>query len=320
MKKRYILGILISIFFLYLVFRKINISEIKGIMFSVNIFYIILMLSLIVPVLFVRSLRWKLMSDYFKGIPIKYFFESLSVGAMSNNLLPLRTGDLVQVYFLNYKTNLSKSVILSTMIIERLCELFAMGIILVTGSFFVLLPKEISKDKIILMFLMIIVIMAVFIKSKNKIAGLIDRLFSEGKFKDRLKNAIENFYLGLSCIKNRKIMTGLIVYTAILWFLSSLGIYFCLLSVNIKLNILLGVFILSMTGLGAMIPSSPGYIGTTEFFLVLGLGIVGIEKNHALSAALVYRIISWTSLTLFGLTILIKNNLSLGQIAHLNDK
>lgn len=316
MKRRFFLGFIVSLFFLYLVFHKVDLKEIIKILTLTNIVYILLTLSLMIPTLLVRSIRWKILLG--KKVSIMNFFEAISVGIMSNNLFPFRVGDLVQIYFLGYKTKISKATIFSTVILERMFDFFAMWLILVCGSFFVLLPKEIPKGKIGLLLVVLFLFIYFILRSQKKVITIFERILPKSRFKEGLTKTLENFYLGLSFVNKGIVLIKAIFFTFLLWFFCSLGLYLCLLSLNIKLSILASTFILSMTGLAAMVPASPASVGPLEFFITTGLTIFGIEKNHAVSFAFVYRVMSWLPPTLLGLIVLIKNNLSIKQIRRLD--
>lgn len=314
---RFLAGIIISVFFLYLVFRRVDLREAVRIISAANIWYVLLVIFLVIPGFLARSFRWKTMLRDYRDVPISSFFESISVGVMSSNLLPFRAGDLVQVLFLNYKTSLSRSTILSTVILERLCDFSAMCIILIGGSFFVLLPEEISLSRIGI-FLVLVVLVAYFVFGSKKRISALAGILPESRIKDRLKNIIENFYLGLSSVNRADILVKIVLLTAVVWFFSSLGIYLSLLAVGVKLSLWACIFILSMTGLASMVPVSPGYVGPLEFIFVTGLMVFGVNKNYALSFTVLFRIISWLPPTLLGLAILLKNNFSFRQLSAMS--
>jgi uncharacterized protein (TIRG00374 family) len=258
------------------------------------------------------------MSSDYKTIPITKFFESLSVALMTNNIIPFRAGDIVQVLFLGYKTELSKSTILSTVIMEKLCDFFVMGFIIFCSSFFVLLPKIFSVEKVGILLLIIIACLIIAIKFRDKLIGLIDKMLPENRVKVKIKNIIKKFYSGLEFFNQLKIFLTVIFFTIIIWFLCSLQIYFIMISAGIKLNIFVAIFILALTGLAAIVPSSPGYIGSLEFLVITGLGIFGIDESQAFGFTIIYRLMTWLPITLLGMLILIKNNISIKDIKRMS--
>ena len=151
---------------------------------------------------------------------------------------------------------------------------------------------------------------------RTKLSPLIKgvRGLSSSPLKNKLRNVIESFYDGLVSIGRKERFAGVIALTALLWAICSFGLYLGLKSVNIQLNFWQSVFMLSMTGVAAVIPAAPGSLGTMEYFVILGLGIFGIEGNHAFSFAVIHRFFSWFSPVLLGMLVLIKNQLSFGDL------
>jgi len=53
-------------------------------------------------------------------------------------------------------------------------------------------------------------------------------------------------------------------------------------------------------GLGTMVPSSPGYLGTYEFFAINALGLLGVTGTMALSFAFVSHAVTLLGASLIG--------------------
>jgi uncharacterized protein (TIRG00374 family) len=317
MKKlfRLALGIFISIFFLYLVFRKVNINEIIQIIVSSDTKYLVIALFLSTFVLYIRCFRWRLIlgSEHNK-IKIINLFSSLCIGQMVNNILPFRIGDITQAYMLGYKENCSKSVVFSTVVMKRLFDLVPPVMIIIIGSFFVLLPKQFNLFKITIFFLLVIIIVFTVIKSRKNVQKLIKTFLPESTLREKLVNLIENFYFGLQVINNKKIIFSICCYTLFIWLIYTMIVWACSYAFDIKLNILQTAIVMSITAMSVIIPASPGYVGTWEAFAVLALKIFGIEKARAVSFALTYHFVSWLPVTILGLYFFISSGISISQI------
>jgi len=317
MKKiRFLAGMLVSAGFLYLVFRKADPAEMLRIITSTRVVYLLLVIPELLAAFLVKSYRWKSMFTEYRNIPVSDFFEAAGLGVMSNNLLPFRIGDLIQMFFLGYKSGLRKAVILPTLVLERLCDLFAMGAVLLAGSFFVLLPAGLSKGRLYILMAAIAGTVLLLVLFRKRITGIAGSMLPAGKTRDRVLRIIDDFYAGLKSINDPLVILKILFLTVVLWVLSGLGMYLCMLSVGIKLNAIIALFLMAMTGLSALIPSSPGSIGPLEFVLTAGLSIFGIDQNYAVSFALVYRLMSWLPQVLLGLSILARNKFTVGGITR----
>ena len=311
---RFLFSILISFIFLYLAFRRVNIAEVIQVIGSANIFYLILVLIAVVLGLIVRSYRWKIITSQYKNLPVKEFFQATNVGLMTNNILPFRLGDIMQAYFLAYKNNLSKSTVFSTIVLERLFDLIVAGLLIICSSFFVPLPRQIGRTRVIIFITVICIIVFLVFRSKEKFIGLVEKIAPSDKTSNRIKELLENFYTGLRFIKDKKTLVNAALCTIALWIIYITTVYLCILSFGFKLNILAAIIIQCITAISVMIPSSPGYIGTWEFFSVLALSIFGIVKSQALGFAVVLHFFSWLPVTVIGFFILVTSGISFKKI------
>jgi uncharacterized membrane protein YbhN (UPF0104 family) len=62
---------------------------------------------------------------------------------------------------------------------------------------------------------------------------------------------------------------------------------------------------LAAATLATLLPSSPGYVGTFDYFAALGLTAHGITPAAATAFALLVHLLLWAPVTLFGLIALI---------------
>jgi uncharacterized membrane protein YbhN (UPF0104 family) len=63
-----------------------------------------------------------------------------------------------------------------------------------------------------------------------------------------------------------------------------------------------------------LVPSSPGYAGTYHLLAILVFSNFAIKKEEALGFVLVFHALWYVPQTLLGLVVLIRKNLSLGQL------
>lgn len=63
--------------------------------------------------------------------------------------------------------------------------------------------------------------------------------------------------------------------------------------------------------LGVMIPSSPGYVGTVQFFTVIALSLFGYDKEFSLPFSIVLHACQYLPITVLGLLYLRHEHFSL---------
>ncbi len=97
-----ILKVFVSIFFIFLVFKKVNFFELTGIFKNVSIFTLIWMLTLNYLITFFVALRWYSVLDEFRReITFSNIWKLSVIGMFFNVLLPTGTGgDAVKILYI----------------------------------------------------------------------------------------------------------------------------------------------------------------------------------------------------------------------------
>jgi len=304
---RFILGILISIILLYLSFRKVDFNSILQNFHNVKFFYLLVSFLLGISLLGLRSYRWKLFILEYRDVDLIKFFESTSIGLFFNNILPFRMGDFIQAYTISKKTNLPKSLTFSTVLMERFVDLFPPIIFIIIGSFFIILPKQISILISSIVLLGLILALVIIIRLKLVILKILEKVGSRHKFFLKLKNLFANFYQAIENFKDIKLLIKIIILTLLLWSGYSIGMVLICESLDIKLpSLWAGFLIQAITSLSVAIPSSPGYVGSWEFMGSLSLMVFKIEKSKTLSFALLSHILGMLPVVILGSIFVIK--------------
>lgn len=294
-------GIIISIIFLWLAFQKGNISEVTKIIRKADIFMLLLSILFTVIGLILRSYRWKLIGRDYEGIKWLKFFKATSMGLMLNVFLPFRSGDLFQGYFLSKKGSISKSYVFSTVFVERLMDFLPPLLLIISGSFFIILPEQIRINKLLLIVTFLIACLFAVILFRNKFIGIINR-FSKFKHGDKIERLLNNIIEAIAFLKNKQVIFVAIPLTFFNWIVIYPTSYLLMMkSINININYWSVLLVMSISVLSAAIPSSPGFIGTWEFFTVIALGIFNVERNRALSYAVLSHFMTFLPFVIIGL-------------------
>ncbi|MEH3054105.1 MAG: lysylphosphatidylglycerol synthase transmembrane domain-containing protein, partial [Patulibacter minatonensis] len=84
---------------------------------------------------FIRGLRWRvLLNEVGVKAPLHETTGLLTVGYAANTLLPARAGDAVRVFLMAQRTEAGASLMVSTLIAERLLDVFVLGLTFVITS------------------------------------------------------------------------------------------------------------------------------------------------------------------------------------------
>lgn len=260
---------------------------------------IVFIISLIA--LMLRSYRWKKLGKEYRSVAWKNFFEATSMGLMLNTFVPLRGGDIFQAYFLSKKSGLPKSYTLATVFLERLLDLLPPVFMILIGSYFIVIPAQFKIGRLIILFAVIISAILLFLKLRKIFVSFIGR-FVNKKHSEKIGKLLENITSAIKFLKDRQVLTVAIPLTIFNWFVvSAISTYLLLIAFNIKVSLIGLYLIIGISVLSVAIPSSPGFVGTWEFFTMMALSIFGVEKNIALSYAILSHFMALLPLNLVGL-------------------
>lgn len=294
-------GIACSLLFLWLAFRKSDLTQVAAILKTTRVELVLLSLAVSVGALYLRSYRWKLLGTRYAGVPYRHFFRATTMGLMLNTFLPFRTGDLFQGYFIARTSKLPQSYTLSTVFMERLTDVISPALMLVIGSFFIALPSQISLPRLAVICAVVAGAIVAVIVLRGKFVAFLSRFLHE-RHSATVAHLLDNMVTALGFFRDRQFLTRVLPLTLGNWFvLSAVSTFLILRSLDIPITFLQAYLVLSVSVMSVAIPSSPGFVGTWEFFCVLALGIFGIDRERALSYALLSHILNFLPTVAFGL-------------------
>jgi hypothetical protein len=318
LKKRYLFGFFIGALFLWLSFRKVDLTAVWRAMAGANYWYLIPNLALTFIGMWLRALRWKVMLDPIGKVALPKVYASTMIGFMANNVLPFRLGEFVRPYSIGTTGGVSRSAALATIALERVFDMFALLFFLV--MVLILLPKLASVgwlDDVGYLGLAVCLLLLLFLaalkrwpEQSRKAAARVLALFPE-KIGLLGVEIFGKFILGLSVMGSGAGILYLVFLSLVVWGLSAFNGYFMLVAFGLHLGPLALFAWLVVVSLGIMLPAAPGFIGTFQAFTVLSLGLFGVSKETALAVSVVTHAMQFFPITLAGLYHLKKEHLTL---------
>ncbi len=116
--RKFVAGIGISLFFLFLLFRKIEFHKLAAAFREMDYGYLWPAVFLTFVSYFFRAVRWRFLLLPLKTAPMSTLFSSTIIGYMANNLLPARLGEFVRAYVLAEKERLPASAVFATLVLD----------------------------------------------------------------------------------------------------------------------------------------------------------------------------------------------------------
>jgi len=118
-----ILGGAVSVLALYLAFRNVPLDELLVYLASINYFWILPSVLVILISFALRAYRWKIILESTGEISFWGAFHPLMIGFMINCILPGRVGEVARPAVLQKKENIPFSTGLATVAAERFFDI-----------------------------------------------------------------------------------------------------------------------------------------------------------------------------------------------------
>jgi len=324
MKKNIVFGVLISGVCIYLAFRGIDFSALSASIASVNYFYIIPVVLVVIGAHYLRCYRWGKILDSLVSYDQKTLFILGSIGYMAVGLLPARLGEFARPYLVKKRSGIKMSASMATIIVERVFDLLTVMIIMFIVILKVSLPSEIVKAGIAMLavsvsIFIILIIMAVKRDSSISKIDAVLRMFP-AKIAEPLNKLAHSFIDGLQILPDVGKTLYVLFLSVLVWGLIGLSAYILFLGFGFDLSIFNGYAITVIIALGIMLPAAPGFIGTYHMACKIGLVCFGISDADALSYAILLHFFQMIPIVLLGLAMLPFQKISFPGIIKHEDK
>lgn len=281
-----IVGLIVSLAAVVWLAAKYDFSEMLPHVKAANYAYFLPVPVLLVINFLLRAMRWRLLYASGRPAPLRNFFSALMIGNLFNNILPARGGEFIKIYLLGKTAALSKSRILATVVVEKAADLLiAIGILAVLLAIYPV-PDWARKAGAVVAFIAFAAVGFILTLGLGgtRIASLVLRAlgFLPAAFRERLAVALQQFTIGLSGLLSPSRASYFVGASTVIWALELAVMYAVARAFSINAGPADLLFVMLMILFGTMVPSSPGYIGTFEFFGLNALAALGISGGGAL--------------------------------------
>jgi uncharacterized protein (TIRG00374 family) len=230
---------------------------------------------------FFRAWRWGHLLAPICHVPFGRILPIASVGFFAIVALPLRMGELVRPYLIMDPPKLRMSHGFGTMAVERVFD----GLFLALGSFVGVALASRTTEVPTWVYLAGLIALAVFFTAlvvlvmalwqKDRAVALCRRLFGlfSARLGDRLAQIAEGVVDGFKVLPNWRRLLPFLGATLAYWLLNGVAVW--LLAIGFDLGITIGqsLAVMTLVGIGIMIPAGPGFIGNFELFAEGALGL-----------------------------------------------
>ncbi len=304
-----IIGIAISLFFLYVTFLKINFATLYEEIKKINIFLYLIAILLNFLILYLKSFRLHIFLSTIKKTKLSTIFQSCMVGQMANNILPIKIGEIIKIHLIGKKETISRTSVGSSLLADKLFETISMVLL------FCIIPLFLDNLETWLVTTIILIaiiscalygILLFFVFKKHR--------SPKNPHKEWLQQKWIQISNGLSLLKKLKSNIYVLLLSLLMWIVFIISLYCVQLSLHVTLPITASLLVLITTSVAAAIPSAPSNIGHYEFAGIVAYSFFNLSRETSLGIILLFHAIHIIPFTLLGLIIFWKMGLSWSKI------
>ncbi len=267
----------------------------------------------------IRSLRWRVLLMPLRKFPAARLFHYLILGFFMNNILPLRLGELVRAHVTGQKLSLSRSSTLATVVVERLFDGLAYVTLFLVTMIFLPFPGWVRSSFIAGSIIFAGGLFVMFLAARNveRAQALFDRVPLPKRWAPRIKGILLNFLNGLQvCTRARDLLT-VFAFSLAVWTVEASVFSILSLSFGMNLSLFQSLLVMLIIGIGAILPTAPGYVGTVEFLGLSSLTFLGFERDRAFAFIITLHLVQLAAVFFWGIRGMMKEKITPGELVRI---
>lgn len=317
---RLLAGILISVICFYFAIRGIDFASLWQVYREANYLLLIPAALLLVLINGVRAYRWRLLMYPDHHRPLRRLFSLVNIGYLFNNVLPAKAGELVRGYLAGRMLPGGIGQAFSTLVVERLLDVFSAVVILVLLIPFVALPSWATRAGLLLGGVSVGGVLALLVLARFGEQGIawvwrfVGRVPVLGH--PKLRRALSSLVDGFRVLTVWKLLPGIAISSALIWGgYAAFNYMFVFVFGLPELPFAAACFVLVATAFSMVVPSSPGAVGVFEGAAMVALSLWGLEQSRAFGYVFGFHIFTNIVMIVLGALALLWEGLSYAEVS-----
>jgi uncharacterized protein (TIRG00374 family) len=296
-------------------------DQLAGALKSANWMWIVPAILLYFVGVWIRSVRWGvLLPEY--SIKTSTLFNTLVVGFTTNNLLPLRIGEVARAYLLSRWCRVPYPSTVASLVVERMLDGLSLAMLLLVAVLVLPSPPSyllLAGVLALCAFLGGAVLLALAAwrpSALTTLAAFVAR-FLPGRLRPLVTTSTAGFSRSLTLVHDPGRLVRLLILSVVAW-CAELGLFYLLmLSLGIVGSYPQALMVGSAANFATLLPSSPGYAGTFDAALMrVAQDSLGISAGVAGAYDIVVHATLFLPVVLVGTLVLWRSHISFGQLSH----
>jgi len=254
----------ITLLLLYLIYSKIDLQVFYKNIININVSYLFWALSLFPVIPIIKAYRWRIILG--DEINASYFtvLKVLMAGSVFNLFAPSKLGDFSRVYFCKKELTNDTHRIFNSVIVEKICDVFALCLICLVSLNFVNVNYSIKVSILIFSLILFFTILIITSVDFHRFEFL-NRLFEKIKLIEIFDDARS---LKKEIKYNKVFILKIFTISIFYWYIVLFQIHMFFLMFNLKAPFVLVVSLVPIALFIGMIPITVSGIGTRDVALI----------------------------------------------------
>jgi hypothetical protein len=326
------LGVLISVFFLGLVLRGLDLNSFWAEIGRANYWWLIPGVAVYFVAVWARAWRWHYLLRPLKAIATRKMFPIVAIGYMGNNVYPARAGEVLRAAVLKRREGISISASLATIIVERIFD----GVVMLAFIFLnlrelagltdgaglaggltiqqIALWGTLAFGAALLVFLLGAMFPQIALRVLQWISGI-----TPPRFRERILDYGSRFLEGLAALRSPLDALMIFLTSLVIWLLETGKYWFVMQAFDFEISFFALMLMNGVVNLATTIPSAPGYVGTFDAPGIAILVAYGIAAPLATSYTFVLHVALWLPITLLGAYYLAREGIGWGEVPKIDE-
>ena len=315
------LGVVVSIFFLVLALRGLDLRDFWTTVRHANYWWLIPGVAIYFVAVWARTWRWHYMLRHIRRVSLGRLFPIVVIGYMGNNVYPARAGELLRSYVLKRKEGVPVSASLATVVLERLFDgLVMLLFVFVTLPFAPLPPAYATLVTIfsVIFFAALIVFLALAARPARMsrvYAWLVDRLVPL-RLRPRVHGLFERFIIGLQSLRSPRDLALIMLSSTLIWLTETTKYWFVMQAFPFHVDFTVLMLMTAVVNLFTTLPSTPGYVGTFDLPGISILTAYNVPHDIAVGYTLVLHVSLWLPITALGALYMLLEHIGWGDFGR----
>jgi uncharacterized protein (TIRG00374 family) len=224
----------------------------------------------------VHGWRWKVLLAPVVRLGFWRTVQSVYIGLFANEVLPLRTGEVIRCYLLAHWNNFRLSLGFASAAVERLIDgLWMLVAFIITASYVKGIPNDLT--------ILVQVLGALLLAGAGVMLWIIfhkqhaHAVIRESRWAATLRHVIE----GLHLMGNLRTITLTTLISLLYLMLQFVSVFGLMRAYGLDLSFWAAAGVLTIVRLAVVVPNAPGNLGLFQVACVFALALFDVEKNDA---------------------------------------